>query len=328
MVNSMPLGRDPTGTPLRVRNNIMVGGNMLGRGLTIQDLTFTYITRRAQQETNADTMEQRARWFGYKQNYLDLCRIFLTPQLRQDYTELLRHEDDFWDSLVRTQRLGIPIRDWPRMFSLDAEMGLRPTRAMVANYRQFGGPGWTIQTQVIEDETVASRNLRLVREFFGRHPGETRRWGTVSHNITEACPTDAIVSELLTSIRTEGSNWDGPYVKEYLERLFIRNVLPTIDVAFMSGGQTRLRTKEANGHINPMQGSNREPSDPDYYPGDRDFHNNRAQFQVHVIRLEGADLSRPVETTAFALYAPPTDPRFGGFVVRSEIPPGEIDAVS
>ncbi len=328
MVNSMPQGRDPIGTPLRVRNNVMIGGNMLGRGLTIPDLSITYITRRAQQETNADTMEQRARWFGYKQAYLDLCRIFLTPQLRADYTELLRHEDDFWASLERTQRLGLPIREWPRMFSLDSEIGLRPTRGMVANYRQFGGPGWTVQTQVIEDEAVAASNVLGVREFLARHPGEARRWGTVTHSVIEACPTDAVVSELLARIQTGGTNWDGPYMKEYLERLFVRNDLPTINVVFMSGGQARLRTKEANGHINPMQGSNREPPDPDYYPGDRDFHDNSAQLQVHVIRLEGTNLARPVETTAFALYAPPNDPRFRAFVVRSEINPGEMDAGS
>ena len=104
MVNSLPLGRDPIGTPFRLKNNILVGGNMLGRGVTIEGLAVTYITRRAKNETNADTMEQRARWFGYKRDYLDVCRIFVTAQLRDDYTELLRHEDDFWEALRRNQR--------------------------------------------------------------------------------------------------------------------------------------------------------------------------------------------------------------------------------
>ena len=47
MVNSLPLGRDPIGTPFRLKNNILVGGNMLGRGVTIEGLAVTYITRRA-----------------------------------------------------------------------------------------------------------------------------------------------------------------------------------------------------------------------------------------------------------------------------------------
>ncbi len=123
MVNSLPLGRDPVGTPFRLKNNILIGGNMLGRGVTIRDLAVTYITRRAQNETNADTMEQRARWFGYKNRYLDVCRIFLTAQLRDEYTQLLRFEDDFWDGLSRNQRQGLSIRQWPRMFALDMNLG-------------------------------------------------------------------------------------------------------------------------------------------------------------------------------------------------------------
>ena len=43
MVNSLPLGRDPIGTPFRLKNNILVGGNMLGRGVTIEGLAVTYI---------------------------------------------------------------------------------------------------------------------------------------------------------------------------------------------------------------------------------------------------------------------------------------------
>lgn len=141
MVNSLPLGRDPVGTPFRLKNNILIGGNMLGRGVTIRDLAVTYITRRAQNETNADTMEQRARWFGYKGRYLDVCRIFLTAQLRDDYTQLLRFEDDFWDALSRNQRQGLSINQWPRMFDLDMNFGIRPTRQNVANFRQFRGWG-------------------------------------------------------------------------------------------------------------------------------------------------------------------------------------------
>ena len=95
-------------------------GICLDGGVTIEGLAVTYITRRAQNETNADTMEQRARWFGYKQSYLDLCRIFVSIQLRDDYTELLRHEDDFWEALRRNQRQGLSIRDWPRMLTLNS----------------------------------------------------------------------------------------------------------------------------------------------------------------------------------------------------------------
>ena len=49
------------------------------------------------------------------------------------------------------------------MLSLDMNMGLKPTRSNVASYRRFRGGGWDIQNRLVEDETVAARNLQAVR---------------------------------------------------------------------------------------------------------------------------------------------------------------------
>ena len=322
MVNSLPLGRDPIGTPFRLKNNILVGGNMLGRGVTIEGLAVTYITRRAKDETNADTMEQRARWFGYKNDYLDVCRIFVTSQLRDDYTELLRHEDDFWEALRRNQRQRLSIREWPRMLSLDMNMGLKPTRSNVASYRRFRGRGWDIQNRLVEDEIVAVRNLQAVRTFFAqRKETSLKRFGNVEHLVAEDCPTEEVISGLLANIEAEGTDWDASYTSEYLARLLLAGVLPSMDVLFMTGGQTRERTKR-QGRVNPMQGRtpSRDPSDPRFYPGDENIHEGRVQLQVHVIRVSGDGLADPVETTALGLFVPSEDPRFDlRYVVRDEI---------
>ena len=321
MVNSLPLGRDPIGTPFRLKNNILVGGNMLGRGVTIEGLAVTYITRRAKNETNADTMEQRARWFGYKNDYLDVCRIFVTSQLRDDYTELLRHEDDFWEALRRNQRQRLSIREWPRMLSLDMNMGLKPTRSNVASYRRFRGRGWDIQNRLVEDETVAARNLQAVRTFFAqREETSLRRFGNVDHLVAEDCPTEEVVSGLLANIEAEGTDWDASYTSEYLARLLLAGVLPSMDVLFMTGGQTRERTKR-QGRVNPMQGRTprRDASDPGFYPGDENIHEGRVQLQVHVIRISGDGLADPVETTALGLFVPSEDLRFDlRYVVRDD----------
>ncbi len=321
MVNSLPLGRDPIGTPFRLKNNILVGGNMLGRGVTIEGLAVTYITRRAKNETNADTMEQRARWFGYKNDYLDVCRIFVTSQLRDDYTELLRHEDDFWEALRRNQRQRLSIREWPRMLSLDMNMGLKPTRSNVASYRRFRGGGWDIQNRLVEDEVVAARNLQSVRIFFAqREETSLKRFGNVEHLVAEDCSTEEVIAGLLAKIEAEGTDWDASYTSEYLARLLLAGVLPSMDVLFMTGGQTRERTKR-QGRVNPMQGRTpgRDPSDPRFYPGDENIHEGRVQLQVHVIRVSGEDLADPVETTALGLFVPSEDPRFDlRYVVRDD----------
>ena len=323
MVNSLPLGRDPIGTPFRLKNNILVGGNMLGRGVTIEGLAVTYITRRARNETNADTMEQRARWFGYKSDYLDVCRIFVTTQLRDDYTELLRHEDDFWEALRRNQRQRLSIREWPRMLSLDMNMGLKPTRSNVASYRRFRGGGWDIQNRLIEDGIVAARNLQCVRSFFAEHPeASVKLFGNVEHLVVEDCPTEDVISRLLANIETDGTDWDTSYTSEYLARLVLAGVLPSLDVVLMTAGRIRERTKR-EGRVNPMQGRTpgRGPSHPAFYPGDENIHEGRVQLQVHVIRVRGDGLDQPVETTALSLFVPSEDPRFDlRYVVRDDGP--------
>lgn len=315
IVNSLPIGRDPVSTPFRLRNNILVGGNMLGRGVTLPGLSVTYITREAQQDTNADTLEQRARWFGYKRPYLDLCRLFLTASLRNRYSELLRHEDDFWAALERNERQGLSVRDWPRMFRLDmAGWALRPTRANVASYLQFRGVGWTAQRRPVQDIARARLNIEVATGFFDSRMTEVRQFGNVSHLMAPACSVEDVISHLLAQSDSAGTDWDNAYVTEYLSRLLIGNRLATIDLLLMTEGDPaqrnpRVRSKVDGGSINPFQGRSpgRAPTDPLYYPGDDSIHHDRPQLQVHLVRLQGNHLPHPVDTTAFALFMPDDD---------------------
>ena len=54
---------------------IVIGGNKLSRGFTLEGLTINYFVR----GTNiADTLLQMGRWFGYRPGYLDCCKLFTT----------------------------------------------------------------------------------------------------------------------------------------------------------------------------------------------------------------------------------------------------------
>lgn len=63
-------------------STIFVSGNVMARGLTLEGLTTTLFTRHSDAPL-ADTQMQMQRWFGYRGNFIELCRVFLTPaQLR------------------------------------------------------------------------------------------------------------------------------------------------------------------------------------------------------------------------------------------------------
>jgi hypothetical protein len=53
---------------------ILVGGNKLSRGYTIEGLTVSYYRRQAEA---TDTLMQMGRWFGYREGYKDLVRLFI-----------------------------------------------------------------------------------------------------------------------------------------------------------------------------------------------------------------------------------------------------------
>lgn len=319
MVNSLPLGRDPVSTPFHLRNNVFVGGNMLGRGVTIDGLAVTYITRRAKQETNADTMEQRARWFGYKTRYLDVCRIFLTQRLQENYTALLAHEDDFWDALTRNENQGVPVREWRRIFFLASGTALNPTRSNVARYRRFRPPGWDAQHHVVGEEAVSRTNVASARRFFERHPGTVKPFGHLQHRVVADVPVDTVIDELLGRLQF-GTTWDGPYYCEYLTRLRLQGALPNIDVILMEDGRFRTRSPDDAGRYNPFQGRNREPGDVEYYPGDQNIDDDRPQVQVHFIHPNAPGLPATFETTLVGIHIPSDNPRFDlGYVVRVDV---------
>jgi hypothetical protein len=61
---------------------IAVGGDVLSRGLTLEGLVVSYFHRKV---TASDTLMQMARWFGYRDGYQDLCRLWINGDAADDY---------------------------------------------------------------------------------------------------------------------------------------------------------------------------------------------------------------------------------------------------
>lgn len=76
------------------RSHILVGADMLNRGFTVENLATTYMPRNSAGKSVADTIQQRCRFFGYKQNYLYSCRVFLPQDVIQEYYEYVEHEEE------------------------------------------------------------------------------------------------------------------------------------------------------------------------------------------------------------------------------------------
>jgi len=64
---------------------IAIGGDKLSRGLTLESLSVSYFLRTSKMY---DTLMQMGRWFGYKDGYVDLCRIYTSGTLISWYKHI------------------------------------------------------------------------------------------------------------------------------------------------------------------------------------------------------------------------------------------------
>lgn len=70
---------------------IAVGGNTLSRGLTLEGLSVSYFVRSV---SAYDTLLQMGRWFGYRDGYADLPRIWMTAELSEWFRHLATVETE------------------------------------------------------------------------------------------------------------------------------------------------------------------------------------------------------------------------------------------
>lgn len=70
---------------------IAVGGNTLSRGLTLEGLVVSYFVRSV---SAYDTLLQMGRWFGFRNGYADLPRIWMTSELERWFRHLATVEEE------------------------------------------------------------------------------------------------------------------------------------------------------------------------------------------------------------------------------------------
>lgn len=98
-------------------NVIAVGGDKLSRGLTLEGLTVSYFLRASRMY---DTLMQMGRWFGYRDEYADVCRLYTSDDLIDWFahiavaTEELRNEFEYMANVGGTPRdYGLKVRSHP-----------------------------------------------------------------------------------------------------------------------------------------------------------------------------------------------------------------------
>ncbi len=149
---------------------IAVGGNSLSRGLTLEGLCVSYFLRNSRAY---DTLLQMSRWFGYRDGYDSLCRLFVTAEAEGWY----RHVTDATNELkrdfarMRRQRatpaeFGLRVRTHPDTLLITARNKMANGINVVGEVRDISLAGRGIETaRLYADQRRNEENLRIVDRF-------------------------------------------------------------------------------------------------------------------------------------------------------------------
>lgn len=101
---------------------IAIGGFTLSRGITLSGLTISYIFRNSKA---FDTILQMGRWFGYRDGYRDLVRLWAEPDFSESFDRATRASDDLRNDIIQMNRLKMT----PSQFGMKVSTypGLLPT---------------------------------------------------------------------------------------------------------------------------------------------------------------------------------------------------------
>ena len=116
-------------------NVIAVGGDKLSRGLTLEGLATSYFYRST---SMYDTLMQMGRWFGYRDGFADLCRIYLTPMTESYFVHISNAVEELREELkemevanLTPKEFGLKVRTHPGALLITAKNKMRASETLL-----------------------------------------------------------------------------------------------------------------------------------------------------------------------------------------------------
>jgi hypothetical protein len=292
---------------------ILVGGQAVDRGFTVDRLTVTYMPRSVG-VGNADTVQQRARFFGYKRKYLGICRIWLEADTRSAFEGYVEHENLMRRELKLMETTPGGLNKWRRRFVLDSS--LQPCRRSVVSDSFFRGTragGWTQQKGALISEELRAKNADLLEAFAQAFSfsEDTQTYLSTEdsqrHFVAREVPITAVI-DMLSEYRLEDprdtAHFTGMLVT--LGEALRRNADTAVAVYRMrpnASGSRRTVSEFGNLEKGFQQGPTRLAGGGRNYPGDSAFAmDDRPTIQLHRFDLSYTDRG-PIEAAAVPLLA-------------------------
>ena len=149
---------------------IVIGGHKLSRGLTLEGLSISYFARNSKAY---DTLMQMCRWFGYRPNYKDLCRVYLPAESIEWYSFISTAIRELYQELelmalkeARPKEFGLKVREHPGAMMITAKNKIGWAKSETRSQDLWG----QVQKRFrfYPDPEVNRRNLEYTANFINR----------------------------------------------------------------------------------------------------------------------------------------------------------------
>lgn len=258
---------------------ILIGGQAMDRGFTVEGLTVTYMPRSVG-VGNADTIQQRARFFGYKRDYIGYCRVYLDRDARDRYISYVQHEEDMRRRLMEHKSSGRSLDEWYREVFLTSSLNLARREIFSQNFqRAIFGSKWNVISVPHHELRNIENNQIVLREYLSKYSFvHEERFPLIR------MPLIDVFTDLLVQLKFNSSKDAGDYTAllYLLEKHLEENPEETCTVFLMSTFENkRFRSLGDDNQIEQyFQGRN------DRQEGLRDIRGNGITFQIYVFDLE------------------------------------------
>lgn len=149
-------------------NVIAVGGMALSRGFTLEGLSVSYFIRNT---IFYDTLMQMGRWFGYRDNYDDLCKIYMPSEVSDNFTQIIEATNELMDKFREMSHynktpkdFGLEVKIYPDSFlQITARNKMRHTETIqyTINFSRF----LKETARIHKDRNILKSNFDLMDNF-------------------------------------------------------------------------------------------------------------------------------------------------------------------
>lgn len=161
-------------------NIIAIGGMSLSRGFTLEGLSVSYFIRNT---IFYDTLMQMGRWFGYREGYDDLCKIYLPYDIKNHFKHITLATEELMLSFKemakesKTPRdFGLAVKQHPNsLLQVTAKNKRKNTESIRHKMNLNGVLKETVRFS--NDLTTQSKNFHIIKSFINDISNQTTAVG-------------------------------------------------------------------------------------------------------------------------------------------------------